>query len=135
MALIKIIYIYILTSLAFFVIDIVWLGFVAQNFYDKYLSHLLSDKVNWPAAIIFYLIYIVGILVFAVFPAYNDESLFKAIVLGGLFGLVAYATYDLSNLATLKDWPLTVVLVDIIWGIVLTSSVSIAGFYITRFIA
>lgn len=135
MALIKIIYIYILTSLAFFVIDIVWLGFVAQNFYNKYLSHLLSAKVNWPAAIIFYLIYIVGILVFAVFPAYNEESLFKAIVLGGLFGLVAYATYDLSNLATLKDWPLTVVLVDIIWGIVLTSSVSIAGFYITRFIA
>lgn len=108
-----------------------WLGLIAKNFYQAQLGHLLGP-VNWPAAVIFYLIYIVGILFFAVVPALQDQSLAKAIVLGALFGFFTYATYDFTNLATLKDWPLTVVIVDVIWGAVLSGSVAAASYYLGK---
>lgn len=123
---------YVLTTIVFLIIDLVWLGFIAKDLYRKYLGKFLSDEVNWTAAIIFYLIYIVGISVFAIYPAVNKDSVFNAILLGGLFGFFCYATYDLTNLATLKDWPLTIVFIDIIWGAVLTASVSVSGFYIVK---
>jgi uncharacterized membrane protein len=121
---------YLLTALVFFAIDLVWLGLVARGMYRRNIGHLLSSKVNWIAAVVFYLAYIVGILVFAVYPAVDRECLLRAIVLGVLFGFFTYSTYDLTNLATLRDWPLTVTMTDIVWGMVLTGSVSGIGFFI-----
>ncbi len=113
---------YLFTVPVFFAIDMVWLGVVAKNLYQKELGKFLSEKPNWTAAIIFYLLYIVGIIILAVAPAVEKQSLLKAIVLGGVFGGLAYATYDLTNLATLKNWPIKIVVIDIIWGIILTAS-------------
>lgn len=115
---------YFLAVPIFFLIDMLWLGLIAKGFYQKQLADFLSPNVNWTAAIIFYLIYIVGILFFAVWPAFQEGSLSKALLYGALFGFFTYATYDLTNLATLKDWPLIVVVVDIIWGAILCLSVS-----------
>lgn len=130
----KIIYIYLLTVPVFFGIDMFWLGVVAKGFYRDNLGHLLRPDVNWAAALIFYLLYIAGILIFATLPALEKHSLRQAVVLGALFGFFTYATYDLTNLATLKDWPVKVVVVDILWGMVLTASVAAASFFIGRWI-
>lgn len=134
MSISKIIISYLLTTVVFFAIDIVWLGLIAKNIYAKYLGHYLSDQVNWFAAMAFYLLYIAGIFVFAILPAVEKNSVFHAIVYGAFLGLVAYATYDLTNYATLKDWPVMIVVIDLIWGTILTSSVATAGFFITRFV-
>ena len=112
----------------------VWLSLIAKNIYQKYLGNFLTDKVNWTAALIFYLIYIVGISIFAIYPSVNKDSALNAILMGGLFGLFTYATYDLTNLATLKDWPLPIVFIDIAWGIALTAAVSLSGFYIAKIV-
>ena len=92
----------------------VWLGIIAKDLYRKYLGSFLSDQVNWPAAIIFYLLFIVGIFIFAILPAVEKDSLIRAVILGALFGFFTYATYDLTNLATLKNWPLNIVFIDIV---------------------
>jgi uncharacterized membrane protein len=123
---------YILTALVFFAIDVVWLGLVAKNMYNRNIGHLMSSRVKWVAAVVFYLAFIVGILVFAVYPSVDRDSLLRAVALGALFGFFTYSTYDLTNLATLKDWPLSITIVDIAWGMVLTSVVSAVGFYIVR---
>jgi uncharacterized membrane protein len=123
---------YLLTALVFFAIDLTWLGLVAKNMYNRNIGHLMSSQVNWVAAVVFYLAFIVGILVFAVYPSVDKDSLLRAVALGALFGFFTYSTYDLTNLATLKDWPLSVTIVDIAWGMVLTSVVSAVGFYIVR---
>jgi uncharacterized membrane protein len=125
---------YLLTALVFFAIDLVWLGLLAKNLYNKFLGDLLADQVNWTAAIIFYLIFIVGIFIFAILPAVERESVKHAIIYGVLFGFFTYATYDLTNLATLKGWPIKIVLIDILWGMVLTGSVATAGYYILRWL-
>lgn len=130
----KLIISYLLTAVVFFAIDLLWLGVVAKGLYNKYLGNLLSEHINWTAAIIFYLLFIVGIFIFAILPAVDKASLSKAIVMGALFGFFTYATYDLTNLATLKGWPLTIVFIDITWGAVLTATVSAAGYMITRWI-
>jgi len=119
---------YFVTLIAFFAIDIIWLGFVARNFYRKYLGFLLAPNPNWLAAIIFYLLFIVGILVFVVVPGLKDNSLKTTLLRAALFGLITYATYDLTNLATVKDWPVLVTVVDMIWGMILSVVVSLAGF-------
>jgi uncharacterized membrane protein len=125
---------YFLTVPLFFIIDLIWLGVVAKGFYQKNLKYILSPNVNWTAAIIFYLIYIVGILIFAVVPAVTKGSLRSAVVWGALFGFFTYATYDLTNLALLKDWPLRIVFVDILWGVVLCSTVATLSFYIAKWL-
>lgn len=125
---------YLLTSLVFFAIDMVWLGVLAKNLYRKYLFGLMADQVNWTAAIVFYLLFIVGIFVFVILPAVEKNSLITALLLGAFFGIVTYATYDLTNLATLKNWPLPIVFIDIAWGAVLTSLVSMAGYGIHKWI-
>jgi uncharacterized membrane protein len=131
MTLIQYVYLYLLTIPVFFLIDMLWLGTVATKFYQAQIGFLLGP-INWIAAITFYLVYIVGIIVFAVHPALDAQSLTKAVVLGALFGFFTYATYDLTNLATLKDWPLTVVIVDMIWGTVLSASVATASYLIGK---
>ena len=125
---------YIATVPVFFLIDMVWLGLVARTFYQKRLGFILSDQVNWTAAIIFYLIFISGIILFAVWPALEAKSLGRAALLGGLFGFFTYATYDLTNLATIKNWPIAVVLVDIAWGFVLCSAVATTSFLIANWL-
>jgi len=115
-------------------VDMLWLGVIAKNIYQKYLGGFLSDNVNWTAAIIFYFIFVVGISIFAIYPAVNKDSVFNAILMGALFGFFTYATYDLTNLATLKSWPLTIVFIDILWGTTLSAIVSFSGFYIVKWI-
>lgn len=119
---------YLITLVIFLGIDAIWLGFVAKGFYSKYIGHVMAENPNFIAAGIFYLINIIGILIFCVNPALQKHSLITAVILGALYGLFTYATYDLTNLATIKDWPLIVTIVDIIWGIVLTSTVAAISF-------
>jgi uncharacterized membrane protein len=125
---------YALTFLVFFIIDMAWLGLIAKDLYKKYLGGFLSDQVNWTAAIVFYLLFIVGVFIFVILPSVEKNSLVSAITLGALFGFFTYATYDLTNLATLKGWPITIVFIDIVWGSVLTGIVSTAGFYIVKYV-
>jgi uncharacterized membrane protein len=134
MSFIKMFYSYLLTALVFFAVDMLWLGIIAKGTYQKYLGSFLSDQVNWTAAIIFYLLFIIGISIFAIYPAVNKGSVVNAIILGALFGFFTYATYDLTNMATMKDWPIQIVIIDIIWGSVLTAIVSVSGFYIVKYI-
>ena len=119
---------YFATLIAFFVIDMVWLGLVARTFYSTYLGFMMAPSINWLAAIIFYLLFIVGILVFVVVPGLESNSLRITLIRAALFGLITYATYDLTNLATLKDWPVLVTIVDMAWGTVLSISVSFVSF-------
>jgi uncharacterized membrane protein len=128
----KMLFLYALTLAVFFLIDMVWLGVVAKGFYRKHLGTMLSPKVNWAAAIIFYLLFIVGLVVFVVKPALAAGRPLEALLLGALFGLISYATYDLSNLATLKDWPVVVTVVDLVWGTVLGGSVSFVSALLGR---
>jgi uncharacterized membrane protein len=109
----------------FFAIDMVWLVLIARNFYKNQIGFLMKPEVNWPAAITFYLLFLVGLVVFVIEPAVAKKEWLQALGKGALFGLITYATYDLTNLATLKDWPFTVVWVDMIWGTVLAASVSV----------
>lgn len=126
---------YLLTFIVFLAIDMIWLGFVARSLYRKYLGDFLSDKVNWTAAFIFYLIFVIGISIFAIYPAVNKDSVYNALLLGALFGFFTYATYDMTNLATLKGWPVPIVIIDIIWGAVLSALVSLSGFFIVKWIS
>lgn len=114
----------------FFAIDMVWLGLVAKDFYARHIGALLKTDVNWTAAIIFYLIFIAGLVTFVITPALAKGSWIHALVFGAFFGLVTYATYDLTNLALAKDWPLVVTIVDLIWGAFLASSVSVVTYAI-----
>jgi uncharacterized membrane protein len=124
-----------LTALVvFFAIDLVWLGVIASKLYRHYLGSLMADKVNWPAALIFYGIFISGLVFFVIEPALARESLRYAIGVGAFFGFITYATYDLTNLATLKDWPLTITIIDLVWGSLLSASVSgITYWLLTKF--
>jgi uncharacterized membrane protein len=121
---------YLFTVPVFFAIDMLWLGYLARNFYKTQLQHLLSPEVNWPAAFLFYFIYIAGILFFAVRPGLSAQSLGVACLYGALFGFFTYATYDLTNLATLTNWPIKVVVVDIAWGTLLCTLVGGASYLI-----
>ena len=126
---------YFLTLIVFLIVDFIWLGLVAKEFYNKHLGHLYSDQVNWVAAFLFYLIFILGLMVFVISPALKSNALMSALLLGMLYGLVTYATFDLTNLALIKGWPLSVVVADIIWGIVLSGIVSMAGYWIAGWLS
>lgn len=123
---------YLVTLFIFLVIDLLWLGLIAKNLYSKQLGHLMSDNVNWIAAIIFYLLFIVGLVFFVIMPAIEKGSWSYALLAGFLFGLISYATYDLTNLATLKDWPISITLIDLVWGTSLGGLVSMITFFLVR---
>jgi uncharacterized membrane protein len=125
---------YLLTVPVFLAIDMVWLGWLARDFYKENLGYILSPEVNWGAAIVFYLLFIVGTLYFAVAPALAQGSIWRAVLNGALFGLFAYTTYELTNLATLPNWPMKVVLIDTAWGVTLSASVATFSYLIGRWL-
>jgi uncharacterized membrane protein len=116
----------------FLAIDMIWLVFVARKFYAGQLGFLMRDPVNWTAALIFYALFVAGVLFFVISPALEKQSLGYAVLAGALFGLMTYATYDLTNLATIKDWPLIVTIVDLAWGTTLSTVVSLVGYTAIR---
>jgi uncharacterized membrane protein len=120
------------TAAVFLALDIAWLGFIAKGFYARQMGHLLRDDVRWPAALAFYLIYVAAIVVLCVLPAVEKQSLSRAIGTGALLGLAAYAAFDLTALALLRDFPLRGALVDLGWGTALTASVSAVSYLIAR---
>ncbi|HSP90759.1 MAG TPA: DUF2177 family protein [Vicinamibacterales bacterium] len=122
---------YAITLVIFFAIDLVWLGVVAKNFYRQHIGHLMSAEVNWGAAVLFYLVYIGGIVFFAVKPAFDSGSAARALAHGAAFGFIAYATYDLTNQATMRDWPVLVTVVDLAWGTVLTATVAYLAYQVS----
>jgi uncharacterized membrane protein len=119
---------YLVLLVAFFAIDMLWLGLAARSFYQKHLGFLMAPSPNWFAAVIFYLLFIVGLLVFVVVPGLESGSFKITLMRAALFGLITYATYDLTNLATIKDWPFLLTVVDLLWGVFLSVSVSSIGF-------
>jgi uncharacterized membrane protein len=123
---------YVLTFVSFLIIDFIWLTAIAKDLYAKYLFPVIGQHVNLISAGIFYLIYIVGVFVLVIMPSIENGGPVKALVYGAIFGLVAYSTYDLTNLATIKDWPINITIIDLIWGTFVTATTSIIGFYITK---
>ncbi|MCX6068029.1 MAG: DUF2177 family protein [Chloroflexi bacterium] len=123
---------YLVLLAAFFAIDMLWLGLVARSFYHQSLGFLMTPSPNWFVAALFYLLFIVGILFFVVVPGLESDSLKDTLLRAALFGLITYATYDLTNLATIKDWPVLITVVDLFWGTFLSVSVSLVGFVIGK---
>ncbi len=119
---------YIAAAVTFLALDALWLGVVAQKLYQREFGPMLLEKPNMTAAAAFYALYLVGVVVFAVKPALEAGGWTRALLQGALFGLVAYATYDLTNLATLKGFPVRVVAPDLVWGMVVTSVAALAGY-------
>lgn len=125
---------YVATATIFLVVDLVWLGFAAKTFYRATIGALLADEINITAAVTFYLLYIVGIVIFAISPALESGSWRTSLSMGALFGFFAYATYDMTNLATLRDWPVVVTAMDMAWGTFLTGLSATAGFLAARYL-
>ena len=121
---------YLIALPIFLGIDIVWLTLIAKKFYGEQLGYLMSNNPNLLAALIFYLIFTAGIVFFVVNPALDKKMLTHALLAGAFFGLISYATYDLTNLATVKDWPLIITIVDLLWGTTLSTAVSVATYLI-----
>ena len=115
------------TAVVMIAIDLVWLGLIAKPWYQQGIGHLMAPEPNWLAGGLFYLLYPVGLLLFAVVPGLADAGWGKTALLGGLFGLFAYATYDLTNLATLRNWPLWLALLDMAWGTGVSAVAATAG--------
>jgi uncharacterized membrane protein len=132
MGFIKTLILYFSTLIVCFGIDLIWLGLMNSRFYKPNLAGLMSDKVNWAPAFLFYVIFIVGMLVLVVMPSVDKGSWVRATFTGGLLGMVAYATYDLSNLATLNNWPAILTAVDIAWGTALSAMVATVSYFIAR---
>jgi len=125
---------YLIAFVVFLLIDAIWLSLIANNFYKKYLGFLMKDSPNFVAAGIFYLVFIVGLVYFVIMPGIDAGSIGKILLGGVLFGFITYATYDLTNLATIKDWPLTVTIVDLLWGSFLSTAISLATYLIYNWI-
>ena len=122
-----------LISVAVFLsIDMIWLLVISKNLYAKYLGYLMTDQVRVGAAAIFYLIFVVGLLFFVITPALSKDSWTYALFAGMVFGLITYATYDLTNLAVVKDWPVAITIIDLIWGTFLSSTTATVSFLLIR---
>ena len=115
---------FVIAFIMFLIIDLVWLSLIAKKLYDKLIGKLLKTDVNWAAALIFYVLFISALVIFVLLPGVDKQSLGYVMLYGSLFGFITYATYDLTNLATLKDWPLKITIIDLIWGTFLGFSTS-----------
>lgn len=122
--------IFIIAFVVFMAIDFIWLGFISKNLYNRELGPIKKDKINWTAAIVFYVMYIAGLSFFVISPALDRNSLVYSIYAGAIFGLVAYATYDLTNLATMKGFKLKITVIDLAWGTFVTSATSFLSYLI-----
>ncbi len=118
--------------ITFLILDALWLGVIATKFFQRSIGHLMADSINFPAALGFYLVYVVGVVIFAIAPALTAASWTTAALYGGLFGFFAFATYDMTNYATLRDWPFTMVVVDVAWGTFVTASTALGGYYAAK---
>ncbi len=118
---------YIITLIAFLGIDSLWLGLVAPSFYQSQIGYIMAENPNLIAAGLFYLLFVFGMVVFVVEPGVREGKLPRAVLCGALFGLVTYATYDLTNLATLEGWPVLVTVVDLAWGTILSAAVTLVS--------
>jgi uncharacterized membrane protein len=126
--------VYGLTLVVFLALDVAWISTVVSGLYQKHLGHLLGAKPLLLPALLFYCVYVVGILVFAVQPGLDAGSLRRAVALGAFLGFLAYATFDLTSMSVFRDFPVTVVVTDLLWGTVFTASVAAAGFGIARWV-
>jgi uncharacterized membrane protein len=120
------------TLAVFLIIDLAWLSLVARGLYQKQLGFLLAPSTKWLAAVLFYLLFVLGLLVFVVVPGLEAGSLGITLLRAALYGLITYATYDLTNLATVKDWPILITVVDLGWGTILSTVVSLLSYSIGR---
>ena len=124
---------YFITLFVLLVLDAIWLGLIAQPFYQEQIGFLLANKANWAAAGVFYLLYVAGLVFFVVEPALQAGTTpGRAALRGAFFGLVAYATYDLTNLATVDRWPLLLTAVDMAWGAALGALTTLVGVWAAR---
>jgi uncharacterized membrane protein len=126
---------YAIVFVVFFAVDILWLGFLARRLYAKYLGYIMAKTVNWTAAGLFYLIFIAGLMYFVITPSLADFSWLDLSLRAAAYGFITYSTYDLTNLATLRDWPLTITFIDLAWGTTLSLSVSLISVFLIRLIA
>ena len=125
---------YLISTGIFLCIDAIWLGFIARGIYAKYLGYIMAKNIVWWAAGVFYLIFMAGLLFFVIEPSVRTQSIRYALAAGAFFGFVAYATYDLTNLATIEGWPLFVTVIDLTWGAFVASSTSALSYMlINRF--
>lgn len=122
-----------ITAMVFFFIDLIWIGVLARDFYAENIGGMLRDSVNWPAALLFYLIYVGGIVQFVLLPALkNGTGIRGTALMGGMLGLFAYGTFDLTALALLAGWPLVVTVVDMLWGTLLTAGTASGALWVLR---
>ena len=122
----------IITSLVFLLIDVIWLSYATKSFYRPLIGNLLTDKpVLWAAAL-FYILYVVGVAIIVIQPCIHDSSILRSVYIGFIFGLVAYGTYNLTNMAVLKGWSPTVVFVDMFWGGSLTAFSAGSGIFLAK---
>ena len=117
------------TGMTMFALDMVWLGLVAKGLYARQMGSLLRPDVKWIPALLFYLLYVAAVVVFVVMPSVERRSLTRALGFGAFFGLAAYATYDLTSLALIRDFPVLIAIVDLAWGMALTTVASGAGYW------
>ncbi len=122
---------YLIAFVVFLLIDLVWLLVLSKKLYKSKIGHLMAEKANLPAAALFYLLFILALVFFVITPATDQQSVLYALGAGAFFGLVTYATYDLTNLATLKGWPISMTLIDLAWGTFITSMTCAATTWIS----
>ena len=125
---------FLVSFITFLFLDAIWLGLIARGFYSKHLSLYLTDNVIWPSAFIFYIIFNIGLLIFVILPSIEKNSYSNLIIYSILYGLVTFATYDLTNHATIKDWPLIVSIVDMSYGMFVALVSSSAAFYANKYL-
>jgi uncharacterized membrane protein len=123
---------YVIALPLFLAIDMVWLGVIAKSLYQKQIGPLMRPDVQWGAAILFYLLFIAGLVFFVIAPSVEKKDWMFALGAGALFGLITYATYDLTNLATLRNWPMVITIIDLLWGATIAAVVSVSSFFIAR---
>lgn len=125
---------FLVSFVTFLILDAIWLGVISKNFYAKNLSDYLTNDIVWPAAIIFYLLFNIGLIVFVILPAIEENSYITLIMYALLYGLVTFSTYDLTNLATIKNWPVIVTIVDIMYGMFVAVVCSLTTFYLHKYL-
>ena len=120
---------YLVAAIVFLVIDYLWLGILMKDYFQSQLSHLMAEEVNLSIAALFYLFYAAGIVFLCINPALDDGGWSKALINGAVLGFLAYGAYDVTNAATLRDWPMMMSVIDVTWGTALTAVSSVAGYF------